>query len=233
MRLQRLEHSLLKGGPRLYLAPPGDGGEGGGGPAGPDGATGATGASGATGTAGATGTEGRPEGITPEVAAYFGGIIAKERREAEAKAKQEAKDEAERQAAQERQRKEQADLEAKGEFDTVKQQLEQRATDAEGERDSLRVTNQKLLDALKLGVESEWKEIPETIAKLFRGAEDDYLARYEYLKDPDVQAAIKEFQDKRGVPPGNRPDPRRRDGEQNTVEQERRQLQGSGSYSAM
>ena len=237
MLLSRLDHALLMGARRFYLSSEDGTGGGGGatGPAGPTGATGATGATGTTGATGATGAnDGRPEGITPEVERYFGGIIASERKQAADKAKQEAKDAADAAATKAASDKALEEAKAKNDFAAAEQQLTDRATTAEGERDALKIKNQKLLDAMKQGVEADWKKLPETLAKLFKGADDDYLARYEFLTDPDVQAAVTAFEDKQRRPNGNTPDPRRRQGDEGTKpEQERRALQSSGSYSAM
>lgn len=231
MLISRLDHALLMGRPRFYLQAAGDDPGGGGAPAGP---TGGAGASGTTGATGATGSnDGKPEGVTPEIQKWVGDLLAATRRDAETKARQEAKDAADEAERKRQEQADQAELEAKGEFDTVKQQLTTRATTAEGERDTLRTTNQELLDAMKEGVEADWKSIPEVIAGLYQGKDDDYLARYKYLKDPKVQAAIKAMEDKgQRRPPGNTPDPRRNGGA-NDAEQERRALQGTGSYSAM
>lgn len=232
MLLSRLEHGLLMG-RRFYLSPEGDGPSGGAtGPAGPTGATGATGTTGTTGTTGATGTsgDGAPEGITPEIQRYFGNVLARERRDAADKARQDAADaqaKLERDAAAQRQIDEAA---AKGEFETAKQALESRAKTAEQERDEVKQRNERLTAAMQQGVEADWAKLPDPIAKLYKGAADDYLARYEYLKDPDVQAAVKVVEDKRR-PNGPIRDPERNGDERPKPEQERAALASSGSYS--
>lgn len=174
----------------------------------------------------------KPEGVTPEVAAYFGKVIAAERKAAADKAKQDAKDEAERKAQADADAKKVADDEAKGEYEAVKETLTKRATDAEAERETLKTKADRLEAVMKTSVDADWKLIPEDILSFYTGAEDDVLARYEFMQKPAVLKAIEAKRNPERKVKGHQPDPPR-GGEQNGVESERRALAANPNYRPM
>ena len=129
--------------------------------------------------------------FTPEQQRVFNEAVAREKREAREAAERKFRDEA---AAAEQKRKDEAAAEAAkaaGKFDEVEGKLKGDLQTVTGERDSLKAENDRLREAMKSGIEARWGEVPEKVRKIYKGSEDDVLARWEFLHDADIADLVK------------------------------------------
>lgn len=199
MQLSRLERSLLFAS-RHFLSPD-DGSGGGNNDSSSDASANAGGQSGdkSEGEKGEKKVE-----FTAEQQEHIGKLLSKERKAAADKAKADAKSETDAAAEQSRKDKEAEDARKAGDFEKVETTLKNDLETAKGEVKTLTEQNQALRDAMKTGVEAQWKELPASlqVAGKFIG-EDDILARWNYLHDADVQKQIAE---------ANKADPKRGNG---------------------
>jgi len=131
--------------------------------------------------------------FTPEEQAFINALVAKEKREAKAAAKAEA--DAAATAAEEERRATAAAEEAKkrGDFEAVENQLKADVETAKSEAKRLKAENDTLREAMKTGIEARWKDVPEKIAKLYKGDEADVIGRWNFLNDPDVAELVKDL----------------------------------------
>lgn len=158
---------------------------------------------------GAQGDAGKPKvEFTAEQTAEIGRLLAKERRDAAAKAKADA--DAARAAADEQARKDREadDAKKRGDFEAVETRLKTDAQTAKDEATALRAENDRLRAAMKAGVDAQWGALPDVI----RGpaarylAEDDVLGRWEFLNDPETRKHADAAT--RDAARGNGPDPK-------------------------
>lgn len=203
MRLSRLESSLLRCSRGPFLSPPGDDGGGGGNGGGGEEIKPKEGEEGDGGEGG---------GNLPQTDAEFAAWKESTRKHLTAEIRRTVKADldAERTRADaEAQRQREADeAAAKGDFETAKQQLTTDLTAAQGERDTLKTENDALREAMKVGVEAQWKELPAALQLAGKFiAEEDVLGRWTYLNDPDVQKQIKEAGKERNRGNGADPNP--------------------------
>lgn len=159
-------------------------GEGGGGePQGPSGASGPSGPTGPMGTSGPA----EPV-ITPELQKIIDTRAAAARKEGEAKAQE--KIDAAKRAADDK--AEQDRKVAAGEFDAVRVDLEAKHKTAQAERDDYKDRYEKAIDAIKPGVEANWKDLPAEVTAIYDGAEGDVLAMAAFIdKAKTLTAALK------------------------------------------
>lgn len=232
MILSRLERSLLHGarGPYLVAYFEGDTGGAGGatGPAGATGDTGASGPSGPTGSTGGTADSFKPITSEAELAAYKDGLRKNLLDEARRQAAQEQRD----REAQEQRTRDQDALVAKGQFDTVKQQLESDRDAARTDRDAHKAENDQLRQAMKDGLTQSWAALPDTVRKLGERdhPEDDVLGRWTFLHDATTKELIAELTKGDPSPRGSGPNPPAGSSTERTVEDEMKALAASGQY---
>lgn len=150
------------------------GGTGGTGPAGPGG-----GASGATGSTGATGASGpAPITFTAEQEAEINRRAAAARKEGERAAEQAIKDAND---AAEKKRKDDIEVE-RGNFIPVREGLEKERDGFKTERDAIQARFDTVIAQLKPGVDADWAAFPAELKAAYQGADDDVVAKSEYLR---------------------------------------------------
>lgn len=131
-------------------------------------------------------------------------IAAKERREGAKRARED------RDAEIEEQRKKDAvaaqrtkDQEA-GEFEKVKESLQNDAKTASDERDTLKDQRDTLLGLLKADVDATWNDLPEEVKDAYDGEDDDVLAKKQHMTR---MAKVTERLTAASSGPGNGPNP--------------------------
>ena len=109
----------------------------------------------------------------------------------------------------ERQRQIDADK-AKGDFEKVETELREELEKTKTELKDAKSQLTRFQEAMKATVDGQWKDLPEKVAKLYKGDPEDALARLEFLNDPDYAELAKELAgDKREAPRGAGGDPPR------------------------
>jgi hypothetical protein len=101
------------------------------------------------------------------------------------------KEKTDREAAEQK-RKEKEAAEA-GKFEELATTRERERDEAKTEATSLKAENDQLREAMKVGVEAQWKGLPAALQLASKFIpEEDVLGRWTYLNDPDVQKQIKD-----------------------------------------
>lgn len=144
--------------------------------------------------------------FTAEQTAEIGRLLAKERREASAKAKADA--DAARVAADEeaKQARERDEAAARGEFDKVRAALEADAKAAKDESAALKAENDQLRAAVEAVLADEWKQLPAEVRDAYLGADDDPLAKLAFL--PKAKKLAAKLAERDPAARGNGPDPK-------------------------
>lgn len=148
---------------------------------------------------------GKPEGITPEIEAFFGNLIAKATRDGKRKGKDDADaahTAAQQQAEADRKRQEQ---EAAGEYETAKATLTKDRDDAITERDSIKAERDEYRDLVTKDVEAAWDKLPEEVREAYDGEDDDVLAKKRHMTR---MAKVIEKLTAEEAKPGNGPNPK-------------------------
>jgi hypothetical protein len=98
-----------------------------------------------------------------------------------------------RKAEDDRKKREADDAKKAGDFEKVETQLRTDLDAAKSEATSLKAENDQLREAMKVGVEAQWKDLPPALQLASKFIpEEDVLGRWTYLNDPDVQKQIKD-----------------------------------------
>ncbi len=119
--------------------------------------------------------------FSDEQMAELGRIVAKERKEAERKAIDKAKADADAAAEQARKDRERDEEIKRGEFDKARSSLESERDAAKGEATSLKAENDQLRAAVDSILTAEWKALPAEVRDAYSGADDDPLAKLAWL----------------------------------------------------
>lgn len=196
MLLSRLERSLLTAQRGPFLAP--DDGSGGGGGGNDDGKPDSA------NPGGNQGEQGRPT-FTAEQQKEIDRIAAKARREGQDAGKAEAEQARKDAEEQARKDREAADLKAKGEFEALEQTLRADLASATGERDQFKAQAARLTAAIDAVLTEEWTALGDDVREYYPGADDDPLAKLEWL--PKGRALLAKLHPEKPAP-GNRPDRR-------------------------
>jgi hypothetical protein len=112
----------------------------------------------------------------------------------------------------EQKRKEREAAEA-GKFEELAATRERERDEAKSEAISLKAENDQLREAMKAGIETGWKALPDSVRKLGekQHPEDDprgILGRWQFLHDPDTIALVAELTVKGEAIRGNGRDPK-------------------------
>lgn len=121
--------------------------------------------------------------FTPEQEKDINGRIASARRQAEADAKAKFEKDATDRAEQEQTERERKAQEERGEFDKVRTGIESERDTFKAERDDFKTKYEKALETITPGVTAQWKDLPPEVTKMYRGAEDDVLAKHAFIAD--------------------------------------------------
>lgn len=188
----------------------------GGGPAGPTGSTAST---------GVTGEENRTF-----TQSELGKIVADERKKAAdaARADMQKKLDDEKERADKEARD--AALKAQGDFETLENQLKAERADFETRATTAEARLKEVEEAMNTGLEASWSKLPESVTKLYQGAQDDVLAKWKWLNNADVQALVTQLGGNGQRRPGNTPNPPGGNTGVASIDDEVKALASSGAY---
>lgn len=134
---------------------------------------------------------------------FINDLLAKERKATEEKTALRIKAEADAAAAAEAEKRKNDEAAARGEFDTVRADLEGKVTSVEGERDALKTE----VDALRSYFDAEYdaavKDLPDVITAFKPSDDAPFAERSAWLTKAKEQAA----KVVKGQAPGNHPNP--------------------------
>jgi hypothetical protein len=106
----------------------------------------------------------------------------------------------------EKEQRERDEAEKRGEFDTVKADLESKLTTAEQEREALQERLDKALKTIEASVKASWEAVPEEVRDLYDGDDTDALRKHEFLNKPATTKLIERLT-AQAAKPGNGPNP--------------------------
>lgn len=157
----------------------------------------------------------------------IGRLLSKERKAAADKARADAKAEADAAAEQARKDKEAEDAKKAGDFEKVESTLKADLDAARTEATSLKGENDQLREAMKAGVDAQWKDLPPALQLAGKViAEDDVLGRWNFLNDPDVVKQVKDAEANAGPKAPHNRDPKA-NGTSNATNEDARKAQAS------
>lgn len=165
------------------------------------------------------GSPAKPIMTEEELTAYKADL----RRNLLADVRRQVREEEDAAAKKARQEREEAEAKARGDFEVVENQLRVDLASAEEEAQKLRETNQRFTDVVNRMLEDQWNPLPEEIREMYTGADDDVLAKLDFL--PRARRLVERFTSSSETPPplrGNGPDvpPAGRHPATRTVEEE-------------
>lgn len=73
--------------------------------------------------------------------------------------------------------------EADGEWERLATEREATVSTLTTERDDFKTKYEKALETITPGVTAQWKDLPPEVTKMYRGAEDDVLAKHAFIAD--------------------------------------------------
>lgn len=159
-----------------FYAPEGDGG-GGGGEAGSSN----------------SGESGGGPTFTKEQQDFINALVKREKTDAARKVADQAKEAADQAEAKRKADAEAEAAKARGDFEAVERQLKADLEAAKAEAKAVKERAEKLSEAMKAGVEARWKDLPEKVAKLYKGDAEDPLGKWSFLHDEDVAEIVKDL----------------------------------------
>jgi hypothetical protein len=74
---------------------------------------------------------------------------------------------------------------AAGNFETVQKDLESKLAKVTADRDAFKKRYEDAVAQVSPGVDAKWKDLPAEVAKLYRGADDDPIAKAAFLAESE------------------------------------------------
>lgn len=108
-------------------------------------------------------------------------MLAAERKSAEDRTAQRLKGEAIQQAQKDKEQRERDEAEKRGEFDTVKTNLERKLAEVERDRDAFKTERDAYRELVSKDVDASWESIPKEVRETYVGEDDDALAKKQHI----------------------------------------------------
>lgn len=168
-------------------------------------------------------TGGNPVTFTKEQNEAIGRMISEERKKAADAAKTELQQQIDAARQKDEDERTAADLKAKGEYEALEADLKSKLQAAQDDAKQARAELKRYQEAIDAALKPVSEKVPEKVMKLYPGAEDDPLAKWEFIHRDATQDLIKDLAGEEQKPNngnGRGPGGDRTGGTGPTVEQE-------------